>query len=106
MAIPEMAINLMFAKIELVLSPLDTLRILARSENPMAWCGVMGGDVRVIRFKAYGIWLHRYNIDWFNYLKEINDFAGALMHGALKSIPDKEPEGWINPVPYFDGKGD
>ena len=70
----------------------------------MDWCGIMGGDVKNIRFKTYGVWLHNYNREWFDYLKAINDFYGALQFGALKIPSQEEPEGWINPIPYIKGE--
>lgn len=102
--ITSMAVSMMYAKIENVTEPKEALEILAKSENDMGWCGVMGGDVMDIRFKAYGVWLYKYNREWFDYLKAINDFIGALGFGAVNIPSQEEPDGWIPPIPYLKGE--
>ena len=100
-----MSASVMYKKIEHVQSPKEALEVLAKAKNDMDWLGRAAGNVEEIRFRAYGLWLHKNNEKWFYYLKALNDFAGALQYGAL-NLPGDEPEGWIDPLPYFKGELD
>ena len=93
-------ISVMYNRVKDLNDPKEVLEAIAKLETEMGWSDVVG-----IRFATYALWLRDHGKDdWFEYLRELQDFLGALQFGVFKEPPTKTPEGRIAPVPYFKGE--
>jgi hypothetical protein len=89
----------MYEHVKKYKKPRDVLKILSKLEPEFGW-----HSSSEIRFLTYGLWLSKNKPDWYDYFVSLNNAIKIMKLGGVPSVIPDRPSGWIDPIPYFNGK--